>query len=122
MDDPTFSIAEVAEKVGVSAHTLRYYERIGLLDVDRRPSGHRRYTQRDIDRVVFITRLRSTCMAIRDIQHYFRLVDQGPSTEQERLAVLLAHRSSVEERIARLESALEAIEHKIAVYGGACAP
>jgi DNA-binding transcriptional MerR regulator len=122
VEKPTFTIAEVADQTGVTAHTLRYYERIGLLDVGRQASGHRCYTQRDVDRVVFITRLRATCMPIRDIQHYFGLVDEGARTEEERLALLVAHRSAVCARLERLESALGAIEHKIAVYGGRCHP
>jgi hypothetical protein len=60
IQDQTFTIAEVAEKTGLSAHTLRYYERIGLLDVARHASGHRRFTERDITGVVFIGRLRAT--------------------------------------------------------------
>lgn len=78
--EPTFAIADVAERTGVSAHALRYYERIGLLDVGRQGSGHRRYTDSDVGRVVFITRLRATAMPIREIQRYFALVALGPST------------------------------------------
>jgi DNA-binding transcriptional MerR regulator len=122
VEDPTFTIAEVADHTGVSAHTLRYYERIGLLDVGRQPSGHRRFSGHDVDRVVFIGRLRATAMPIRDIQRYFALVARGPSTEDERLVLLQAHRAAVRARLHELESALDAIEHKIARYGGSCAP
>ena len=62
IQEQSFTIAEVAAKTGVSAHTLRYYERIGLLDVGRQASGHRRFTGHDVDRVVFIGRLRATAM------------------------------------------------------------
>jgi len=78
VQEPTFTIAEVAERTGVSAHTLRYYERIGLLDVGRHASGHRRFSGRDVDRVVFIGRLRATAMPIPDIQRYFALVAPRP--------------------------------------------
>jgi len=122
VQDPTFTIAEVAEKTGVTAHTLRYYERIGLLDVGRQASGHRRFSEHDVDRVVFIGRLRATAMPIRDIQRYFALVARGPATEDERLGLLQAHRAAVRVRLHELESALDAIEHKIARYGGSCAP
>ena len=122
VEEPTFTIAEVADQTGVSAHTLRYYERIGLLDVGRQPSGHRRFSGHDVDRVVFIGRLRATAMPIRVIQRYFALVARGPSTEDERLALLEAHRAAVRARLHELESALDAIEHKIARYGGSCAP
>jgi DNA-binding transcriptional MerR regulator len=122
VQEQTFTIAEVADKTGVSAHTLRYYERIGLLDVGRQASGHRRFTEQDVGRVVFIGRLRATAMPIREIQRYFVLVARGPATEDERLALLQTHRTTVRARLRELEAALDAIEHKIAYYGGSCAP
>jgi DNA-binding transcriptional MerR regulator len=122
VEQQTYTIAEVAEVTGVSAHTLRYYERIGLLDVGRQASGHRRFSTHDVDRIVFIGRLRATAMPIRDVQRYFALVARGTSTEQERLALLEAHRAAVRARLHELEAALDAIDHKIARYGGACAP
>jgi DNA-binding transcriptional MerR regulator len=122
IQEPTFTIADVAERTGVSAHALRYYERIGLLEVGRQASGHRRYTEHDVERVVFITRLRATAMPIREIQRYFALVGAGPATEDERLALLEAHRAGVRARLRELEVALDAIERKIARYGGSRTP
>ena len=122
VQDPTFTIAEVADQTGVTAHTLRYYERIGLLDVGRQASGHRRFTKRDVERVVFIGRLRATAMPIREIERYFALVAVGPSTDGDRLALLQAHRTTVRARLREMEAALDAVEHKIARYGGSCAP
>jgi DNA-binding transcriptional MerR regulator len=121
-DTDVLSIAEVAERTGVTAHTLRYYERVGMLDVPRDDAGRRLYGPDEVGRVIFITRLRMTAMPIRDIQAYFRLVAQGPGTEPERLALLERHRDDVKARIVDLESALATIEFKIATYGGACAP
>jgi DNA-binding transcriptional MerR regulator len=121
-DRLALSIAEVAERTGVTAHTLRYYERIGLVSVPRDAAGHRVYTQIELARVVFITRLRLTAMPIRDIQAYFRLVAAGPGNEHRRLALLEAHRDQVKARIAELESALGVVEYKIAAYGGDCVP
>jgi len=120
--DPGFTIAEVAERTGVSAHALRYYERIGLLDVGRQESGHRRFTEDDVGRVVFIGRLRATAMPIREIQRYFSLVAGGPATEGDRLSLLQAHRTEVRARLGEMEAALGAIERKIDHYGGSCAP
>ena len=116
------SIALVAQRTGVTAHTLRYYERIGLLAVPRDHAGRRLYGAAELARVVFITRLRMTAMPIRDIQAYFRLVEDGPGNEDQRLALLEAHRDQVKARIADLESALGVIEFKIATYGGNCVP
>jgi DNA-binding transcriptional MerR regulator len=121
-DDLALTIAEAAERTGVTAHTLRYYERIGLLSVPRDAVGHRVYARPDLSRVVFITRLRLTAMPIRDIQAYFALVAEGPGNEDQRLALLEAHRLAVKARIGDLESALGVIEFKIATYGGGCLP
>ena len=116
------SIAEAAERTGITAHTLRYYERIGLLDVPRDEAGRRVYAEADLARVVFITRLRQTEMPIRDIEAYFALVAEGPGNEDLRLALLEAHRDRVKERIVELESALGVVEYKITTYGGNCLP
>jgi DNA-binding transcriptional MerR regulator len=119
------SIAEASERLGLSAHTLRYYERIGLLDVARDEAGRRRYCDADIGRLVFITRLRASHLPIGRIQRYFELVAEGPHTEPERLALLERHREDVRDRLHQLEAALAAIDFKIARYGGtltACAP
>lgn len=118
----SLSIAEVAERTGVTAHTLRYYERIGLVSVPRDAAGRRVYGDDELARIIFVTRLRLTAMPIRDIQAYFALVDAGPGNEAERLALLEAHRDRVKARINDLESALGVVEFKIATYGGACAP
>ena len=115
-------IAAVAEETGVTAHTLRYYERVGLLDVPRDEAGRRMYTAREVGQVVFITRLRQTAMPIRDIQAYFRLVRAGEGTEDQRLALLERHRDQVRARIAELQAALKVVEFKITTYGGHCAP
>jgi DNA-binding transcriptional MerR regulator len=118
----SLTIAEMAERTGVSAHTLRYYERIGLLRVARDPAGHRIYGTDDYARVVFLNRLRMTGMPIRVIQRYVALVNEGEHTVPERLAVLERHRDAVRAQMQELAFALEAIEFKIAAYGGACAP
>jgi DNA-binding transcriptional MerR regulator len=118
----TFSISEVANRTGVTAHTLRYYERIGLLDIDRLAGGHRCFAALDIDRVIFIGRLRATEMPIRDIQRYFALAAVGFSTEPERLQILKEHQVKVRARLGELERALDAIGHKITHYSLNCGP
>lgn len=114
--DERLTIAEVAAKAGISAHTLRYYERAGLLQVPRNESGYRLYTAADYGRVVFITRLRMTGMPIRDLQRYVRLVGEGEHTVPDRLALLQAHRELVRARIEDLTFALETVDHKIGTY------
>jgi len=114
------SIAEAARRTGVSVHTLRYYERAGLVvtAVDRTAGGRRRYHQLDLDWIVICTRLRTTGMPIRTIRRYAELVSAGPGNEQERLALLEAHRAEVTARLARTRENLKLIDHKIDVYRG----
>jgi len=120
--DATLTIAEMAERTGVSAHTLRYYERIGLLSVARDAAGYRVYTAGDYARVVFLNRLRMTGMSIRDLQDYIALVAEGEASVPERLKMMLAHRDAVRAQIQELTFALETIEFKIAAYGGHAQP
>jgi DNA-binding transcriptional MerR regulator len=120
--DEVLSIAEAAQRLGVSAHALRYYERIGLLDVPRDAAGRRRYTSADIARAEFVNCLRKTDLPISRIQEYFELVDAGPHTSPQRLELLEAHRQEVCRRKADLESALAMVEYKITLYGGDLAP
>jgi DNA-binding transcriptional MerR regulator len=111
------TVAEAAGEAGVSAHTLRYYERAGLLPpVERNGSGHRRFTPADIDWVVMITRLRATGMPIRRIREYAELVWEGDGNERERLAIMEAHREHVIRQLAEIERNLELIDYKIGLY------
>src|SRR5882762_1268726 len=112
------TIAEVADLLDISAHTLRYYERAGLVDVDRDSSGHRSYSPESVRRLVFLTRMRLSGMGIRDLQHYVALVDQGDDTVPERLDMLLEHRDTIRRQIRELTLSLAATEYKIATYGG----
>jgi DNA-binding transcriptional MerR regulator len=111
------TIAEAADAVGVSAHTIRYYERAGLLaPIDRNGSGHRRFTDQDIAWLVTCTRLRATGMPIRRIREYAELVVAGDGNEDRRLEILEAHRREVIERMRETEHHLEAIDRKIELY------
>jgi DNA-binding transcriptional MerR regulator len=112
------TIAQAAERTGLTAHTLRYYERDGLMlgSVERAGSGHRRYTDQDLTWIQMITRLRATGMPIRDVRRYAALVRAGDGNEAERLELLLAHRKRVEEQLAQITGHLRAIDHKIGIY------
>lgn len=112
------TVAELSELVGVSGHTLRYYERVGLVTVDRDGAGHRRYGPQAIARVIFLTRLRLSGMPIADITEYVRLIDGGDATLQARLALLTAHRARTAAQIEELRYSLAVIDYKIATYGG----
>ena len=113
----TLTISDAARASGVSAHTLRYYERAGLLEpVDRAGSGHRRYAEEDLARIRFLIRLRSTGMPIRRIREYAELMRRGEDTEEARMALLEEHRDAVRSQLAEMEHNLELIEHKIDFY------
>ena len=116
----SLTIAEAAARTGLTAHTLRYYERDGLMLVSpsRSASGHRRYTERDLTWIQLITRLRATGMPIRDVRRYAGLVRDGEGNEAERLALLKAHRERVEAQLAEVNAHLRAIDHKIGIYEG----
>ena len=114
----SYSIAEAAALSGLTAHTLRYYERDGLMlqYVERSSSGHRRYTERDLTWIEMLTRLRSTGMPVRDVKRYAALVRAGDGNEAERLSLLVAHRARVEAQLAEATTHLRAIDHKIGLY------
>ncbi|WP_433472127.1 MerR family transcriptional regulator [Spirillospora sp. CA-142024] len=120
MTDAGVTIAEAARRTGVSVHTLRYYERAGLVvaPVDRTATGRRRYHRLDLDWIKICTRLRATGMPIRTIRRYAELVSAGRGNEQERLALLEAHRADVTARLAEIQDNLKLIDHKIDVYRG----
>lgn len=112
------TIAEAAERLGLSADTLRYYEKDGLLlqPVGRAASGHRRYGPGDLRWIELVTRLRSTGMAIRDVRRYADLVREGVGTEAARLELLREHRRKVLDQLAEVQEHLGAIDHKIGIY------
>jgi DNA-binding transcriptional MerR regulator len=113
----TYTIEETAARTGVSAHTLRYYERIGLLaPVGRATSGHRRYTEADLGSVSFLTLLRQTGMPIRDMQLFVDLTRRGQHTIPRRVEVLEEHRDALAGQLALLTRHYAAIEQKIKVY------
>lgn len=110
-----FSIQQVAEITGLSIDTLRYYERIGLLEpVSRASSGHRRYRQKDIDWIGLIINLRETGMPLAQIHHFAELRRQGEATATERLRILEQHQHALSRQMQRLEQHMTALQHKIA--------
>ena len=111
------TIAEAAEVSGVSAHTLRYYERAGLIgDVDRAASGHRRYGDEDLAWIHTIQCLRATGMPIRDIRRYAELARSGEQNWEARLALLEQHRAAVQSQLDEVRGHLAFIDRKITTY------
>lgn len=114
----TLTIAQAAERTGLTADTLRYYERDGLMlaPIDRSRVGHRRYGDQDLAWIDLITRLRSTGMPIRDVRRYADLVRAGEGNEIERLEMLRSHRRHVLDQLAEVTEHLGAIDRKIGIY------
>jgi DNA-binding transcriptional MerR regulator len=91
------TIQEVAHATGLSAHTLRYYERVGLIHpIGREENTHRRYTPDDVGWIDFLTKLRATGMSIKDMQKYAELQRRGDETLPERVEMLKSLRDRVE--------------------------
>ncbi|MGW1836367.1 MerR family transcriptional regulator [Streptomyces sp. BBFR2] len=115
-----YSISEVAAHTGLSAHTLRWYERIGLMPhVDRSHTGQRRFTNRDLDWLALVGKLRLTGMSVADMVRFAGLVEGGDATFGERERLLIAHREGVRNRIAELQDTLAVLDYKIDVYADA---
>lgn len=112
------SIAEAAEQTGLTAHTLRYYERDGLMlrAVDRSATGHRRYDEADLTWINLLTCLRGTGMPISEVRRYAALVRAGDGNETERLDLLREHRRRVLAQLAEVQDHLGAIDRKIGIY------
>lgn len=113
----SYSIAEVAERTGLSNDTLRYYEKIGLIEPPPRDSGGRRsYTEDDLAWVAFLLKLRSTGMPIRMMKEYADLRRLGSITVDRRKDILVEHREEILLRMAEMQSFLDVLDHKITHY------
>jgi DNA-binding transcriptional MerR regulator len=112
-----YTIGEVAAWTGLSAHTLRWYERIGLMPhIDRSHTGQRRYSNRDLDWLNFVGKLRLTGMPVADMVRYAELVRAGDHNFAERKELLERHRADVRVRIAELQDTLAVLDFKIDMY------
>jgi len=113
----SYTISEVVALTGLTAHTLRWYERIGLLDhVDRSHTGQRRYSNRDLNWLDFVGKLRLTGMSVADMVRYAELAREGEGTFDERRELLEATRRDVQARIAELNGTLAVLNMKIQFY------
>jgi DNA-binding transcriptional MerR regulator len=110
-------IAEVSERYGISADTLRYYERIGLIPpVNRSESGIRDYNEVDLRRVEFIKCMRSAGLPVETLIEYVDLVQQGDRTIEARKVILKEQRAALAARIAEMQKTLDLLDHKLEVY------
>lgn len=112
-----YTIGQVAKKLGVTAHTLRYYDKEGLLPfVKKGSSGARVFEEDDIDWLLILDCLKGTGMQLKDIKKYMDLCQSGDSTLRERLQMFEAQKVKIEEQLQRLALYMEKIDFKIAYY------
>lgn len=113
----SFSIKEVSERLGIPPHTIRYYEKEGLLPpIQRDPYGNRLFEQRDLDWMDIMMRLRATGMSVVVIKQMVGLAAKGDSTIPERKAILEKHKLELQRRQLELDQANEALNKKLLIY------
>ncbi|MGZ4162641.1 MAG: MerR family transcriptional regulator [Tumebacillaceae bacterium] len=120
------SISKVAEQTGLSTHTLRYYEKLGLLQTPSRTEGGvRSYTEEDVNFILFLKSLKATGMSLEDMQEFVRdgcvwsLVRSGRDIEpslHKRITILVKHLEQLKQQQAELQAIIELTETKIGVY------
>lgn len=109
-------ISEFSQLTGLSPHTLRYYEKIGLLSVTRGLNGHRDYHQKDLEWASFVNRLRDTGMPLKQIKQYAQLRQQGEPTMRARQALLRQHAEQLQASIEKEQQHLQAVLDKVQLY------
>ncbi|MDS0527465.1 MerR family transcriptional regulator [Clostridium sp. SHJSY1] len=112
-----YTIRQVAEKIGVTVPTLRYYDKEGLLPfVDKKPNGTRVFKDEDFQGLAIITCMKNSGMPIKEIKRYMDLCQLGDSTLKERLEIFFERKEDVQKQLDKLNKVMETIEHKIWYY------
>ena len=108
------TIQNVAQETGLTADTLRYYEKIGLInDIHRAPNGHRRYCDADVTWILFLKQLRATGMSIAAMQTFALLRKGGDATVTQRMTMLETHRDNLQAQIQLIQEFMRVIDTKI---------
>ena len=107
-----YSISDVAEMMGVTSHTLRYYDKEGILPDVKRVNGKRVFTEEDIKWLKIITCLKNTNMPIKKMKEFFELVRLGDKSLQQRYDMILEQKESILAQIKELEYYLKEVEYK----------
>lgn len=111
-----YSISQFSALTGFSVHTLRFYEKAGILAPLRLENNHRSYSARDVEWITFITRLKETGMPLKEIKYYADLRAQGDETAQARMLLLQQHNEILRQRIAVLNESVQHLDKKISYY------
>lgn len=112
-----YTIRQVAEKMGVTVSTLRYYDKEGLLPfVDKKPNGTRVFKDEDFQGLAIITCMKNSGMPIKDIKKFMDFCNEGDNTLKERLKIFIERKEAVQKQIEELNKVMETINHKIWYY------
>lgn len=112
-----YTLKYIEEQLNVTANTLRFYEKEGLLkNISRDSRGHRIYNDENIKRLEFIRTLRATSMPVSEIKRYLELYELGDATLSQRKEIMLNHKAKVQNKINEDLKHLEVISYKAAMY------
>ncbi|AFI86920.1 MerR family transcriptional regulator [Aggregatibacter actinomycetemcomitans] len=113
----SYTTAQAAQKMGISAHTLRFYDKEGLLpNVGRDEHGNRRFTDNDLQWLSLLQCLKNTGMSLKDIKRFAKCTTIGDSTIEERLALFENQTQNVKQQLSELKRYLSLLEYKVAFY------
>ena len=113
----TYTIKQVADKIGVSVPTLRYYDKEGLFPfIERKKNGTRIFKESDLRSLEIISCMKASGMPIKDIKRYMDMCLEGDSTLEERLDIFLKRKEVIKEQMEELNKTMSVIEHKIKYY------
>ncbi|MDQ0888285.1 DNA-binding transcriptional MerR regulator [Paenibacillus sp. V4I9] len=116
-----YSIKEASERLGLPSHTIRFYEKEGLLPfIQRDQHGYRIFEQKDLDWIYLMTCFRTTGMTVTALKRIVDLAIQGDSTLRERKEILENHKLELQKRQLELDKAFEAVNHKLTIYDMRC--
>lgn len=119
----SLDMAQMVVQTGLTAHTLRYYEKEHLIqEVPRDVGGRRRYGEAHVRVIKFVNALRATGMPIKEIKRYLALYQEGEGTHDARLDLLENHREHVRQKLREIKQNLQVIDVKIASYGRSAVP
>lgn len=112
-----YTVCEVARRLNLSPHTIRFYSKEGLLNfVDRDQNGNRIFKESDFERLFIIASLKRAGMTIKQIREFTLLCDEGDTTIAQRLKIITDQKASVEEQITELQDALDVLKYKTWLY------
>ena len=112
-----YTIKQISEKTNLTEHTIRYYDREGLIPlITRTKSGIRQFSEDDLEWINLICCLRNSGMPLQEIKEFMQLCLKGKDSLEERRELLIRHRTRIQEQMANLENSLNIVNYKIEHY------